>query len=113
MAAGHFLLRLAVDVRHVWVLRALILSTALFGTVYFFMFLSKCQPPSVFWAEPPHAPDQCWSNIIVLSLTYAASAVNCSADWCFSLMPVLVVRTLHMPCGTKILVACLLSFATM
>ncbi|KAK8119674.1 uncharacterized protein PG998_004300 [Apiospora kogelbergensis] len=111
LAAGQFLLRLAVDARHVWALRALMLSTALFGTAYFVMVLFQCQPPSVFWTASPRAPGRCWGDTVVLALTYAASAVNCLADWCFGLMPVLVVRTLHMPRGTKVLVACLMSFA--
>ena len=113
LAAGQFLLRLAVDARHVWALRALMLSTALFGTAYFVMVLFQCQPPSVFWTASPRAPGRCWGDTVVLALTYAASAVNCLADWCFGLMPVLVVRTLHMPRGTKVLVACLMSFAAM
>ncbi|KAK8867302.1 hypothetical protein PGQ11_005880 [Apiospora arundinis] len=111
ISAGHFLLRLAVDARHVWVLRALMLSTAAFGTAYFFMVLFQCEPPSVFWESSPRSPGQCWSDGVVLALTYAASAVNCLADWSFGLMPILVVRTLHMPRGTKVLVGCLMSFA--
>ncbi|KAK7955623.1 uncharacterized protein PG986_004845 [Apiospora aurea] len=115
-AAGQFLLRLAVDARHVWALRALMLSTALFGTAYFFLVLFQCGAPAprgVFWEESPRAApgDRCWSDLVVLALTYAVSAVNCLADWCFGLMPVLVVRTLNMPRGTRVLVACLTSFA--
>ncbi|KAK8052591.1 hypothetical protein PG993_003976 [Apiospora rasikravindrae] len=111
VAAGQFLLRLAVDARHVWALRALMLSTALFGTAYFFMVLFQCEAPRVFWEESPRVSGKCWSDLVVLALTYAASAVNCLVDWCFGLMPVLVVRTLNMPRGTKALVACLTSFA--
>lgn len=100
--------------RHIWLLRGLILATALLGGGYFFMVLFQCGPtPSIFWEDTPRtAPgDKCWSDKVVLGLTYAASAVNCLADWAFGLMPVLVVRTLNMPRGARILVACLMSFA--
>ncbi|KAK8081205.1 hypothetical protein PG997_009023 [Apiospora hydei] len=92
LAAGQFLLRLAVDARHVWALRALMLSTALFGTAYFFLVLFQCGAPAarrLLGGVPRAAPgDRCWSDLVVLALTYAASAVNCLADWCFGLMPV-------------------------
>lgn len=114
IATGHFLLRLAADARHIWLVRGLMVSTALLGGGYFFMVLFQCQPsPSVFWDENPRAApgDKCWDDGVVLGLTYAASAMNCLADWTFGLMPVLVVRTLNMPRGARILVACLMSFA--
>ncbi|KAK7957671.1 hypothetical protein PG988_012519 [Apiospora saccharicola] len=120
IATGHFLLRLAADARHIWLLRGLMLSTALLGSVYFFMVLFQCgaSTPQVFWEESPRGASgpeegrhQCWSDGVVLGLTYAASATNCLADWAFGLMPVLVVTTLNMPRGARILVASLTSFA--
>ncbi|KAK7926482.1 hypothetical protein PG985_003480 [Apiospora marii] len=114
IATGWFLLRLAADARHLWLLRGLMVSTALLGGGYFFMVLFQCRPsPRVFWEESPRAApgERCWGDGVVLGLTYAASAVNCLADWAFGLMPVLVVRTLNMPRGARILVACLMSFA--
>ncbi|KAK8129080.1 hypothetical protein PG984_010188, partial [Apiospora sp. TS-2023a] len=115
IATGHFLLRLAADARHIWLLRGLMLSTALLGGAHFFMVLFQCgvQAPETFWEESPRADPghKCWSDGVVLGLTYAASATNCLADWAFGLMPVLVVRTLNMPRGARILVAGLMSFA--
>lgn len=111
ISVSFFLLRIAVNIKHIWVLRILLVSTAIFGFSYFFMVVFQCSPVSSFWEENPRAKGHCIPEDAVMSMTYTASCLNCVADWIFGILPAFIVWSLTMSLKNKILVAAILSFA--
>lgn len=106
-----FLLRIAVDRPHVWMLRMMALWICVCGTAYLFMAIFQCQPPYIWWTESPRAPGKCWDDKVVLGMDILASIFNCTADWALVILPIFVLKSLQMERRTKIMVGCLLSFA--
>ncbi|ETS75840.1 hypothetical protein PFICI_12784 [Pestalotiopsis fici W106-1] len=111
IAVGLFLMRVAVVTLHIWILRIIMFGVCTCGTGYFFMAIFQCHPPSTWWTDSPRAPDKCWEDRIVLGMDLAASIINCGGDWVLGVLPIFMVKSLNMRRRTKILVACLLSFA--
>lgn len=104
-------MRVAVVTLHIWILRIIMVGVCICGTGYFFMAIFQCHPPSAWWTDSPRAPDKCWEDRIVLGMDLAASIINCGGDWVLGILPIFMVKSLNMRRRTKILVACLLSFA--
>jgi hypothetical protein len=113
LSVGFFLLRVAINPVHIWILRVLMVGTVAFGTTYLFMVSFQCVPIRSYWDISPRAKGKCWNDQIVLGLTYVASIINCAADWVIGILPIFIVWSLRMPPKTKILVACILGFAAM
>lgn len=111
ISVGYFLLRVAIRRTHIWILRILMISTVLFGTAYFFMVMFQCTPIPTFWEESPRTPGKCFSNRVVLVMTYTASIINCLADWAFGILPLFIVWSLSLPKRTRLLAFAILSFA--
>ena len=111
ISVGFFLLRVAVDLKHIWILRISMFLTIVFGLAYFFMVVFQCSPVSAFWEINPRAPDNCLPEGPIIVMTYTASCLNCIADWVFGILPGFIVWSLKMPRKTKILVIAILSFA--
>ncbi|KAK3061972.1 hypothetical protein LTS18_005080, partial [Coniosporium uncinatum] len=89
----------------------IILGTAIFGGGYFLLALLQCNPISTFWTMvlPNPPPGSCVDGDIIVAATYAASAINALADWCFGILPIFIVRSLQMEYRQKILVAVILA----
>ncbi|TIC93751.1 hypothetical protein CH35J_009089 [Colletotrichum higginsianum] len=111
ISVGCFLLRVSIRRTHVWILRFLMLATVLFGSTYFFMVMFQCQPVSTFWEESPRVEGKCFSNRVVIIMTYTASICNCLADWGFGILPLFIVWSLSLPKRTRLLAFGILSFA--
>ncbi|KAH8911740.1 hypothetical protein BR93DRAFT_12679 [Coniochaeta sp. PMI_546] len=111
ISVGFFLLRIAVNPKHIWTLRILLVSTAVFGLAYFFMVVFQCSPVSSFWEQNPRAEGHCIPEKALMTMTYTASCLNCVADWTFGILPAFIVWSLTMSLKNKILVAAILSFA--
>ncbi|KAJ9641034.1 hypothetical protein H2199_005702 [Coniosporium tulheliwenetii] len=109
-AVGVFLLRVAAKKTHILILRAMMIASAFFGTLYFLVVLLQCRPISTFWDDSPGA-DKCIPSRIIIGLTYTAGCLNAIADWTFGILPIFIVRDLPMSKKAKILVAGLLAFA--
>jgi hypothetical protein len=111
-SVGFFLLRIAVDMRHIWILRILIAASGTFGVAYLFVMVFQCSPVNVFWRENPRA-EGCLPANYIMVMTYTASVLNCVADWMFGVLPAFIVWGLAMSTRNKILVGAILSFAAM
>ncbi|GKT89367.1 integral membrane protein [Colletotrichum tofieldiae] len=105
ISVGYFLLRVSVRRTHIWILRVLMLGTVLFGSTYFFMTHTD------FLEQSPRAEGKCFSNRVVLIMTYTASIINCLADWAFGILPLFIVWSLSLPKRTRFLAFGILSFA--
>ncbi|GJC83155.1 hypothetical protein ColLi_05993 [Colletotrichum liriopes] len=111
ISVGYFLLRVSVRRTHIWILRVLMLGTVLFGSTYFFMVMFQCRPIPTFWEQSPRVEGKCFSNRVVLIMTYTASIINCLADWAFGILPLFIVWSLSLPKRTRFLAFGILSFA--
>lgn len=112
-SVGVFLLRIAIDVKHIWILRIFLVATAVFGTSYLFLVVFQCAPVASFWEIGPRAEGHCLPIEYIMIFTYTASCLNCIADWTFGILPAFIVWGLVMSLKNKILVGILLSFAAM
>ena len=113
VSIGIFLIRIAVNQRHLVVLHALTWGTLVFGIPYGILMIVQCRPIDTFWNASPRAAGKCWDYKLMETLTQVASALNCFADWVFGIIPFLIVRSLNMARPTKALVVWLLCFAAM
>ncbi|KAK1974912.1 integral membrane protein [Colletotrichum cereale] len=111
ISVGYFLLRVSICRSHIWILRLLMLGTVLFGTTYFFMVMFQCTPIPTYWEQSPRVEGKCFSNRVVLIMTYTASIINCLADWAFGILPLFILWSLSLPKRTRILAFAILSFA--
>jgi hypothetical protein len=93
----------------------MMIFSGLFGSIYLFLAIFQCTPIKAWWIRK-HSPlsrdyGNCFSNDIVVGVTFASSALNSIADWTFGLLPFFIVKDLHMPKRSKKLVAGILAFA--
>lgn len=84
--------------------------TIVFGTSFFFVVLTQCNPIRGFWTLDPHDA-KCMNVSALNALTYTISSLNVIADWVFGLLPFWIVKDLKMSVRQKRLVAALLAFA--
>ncbi|OHE98128.1 hypothetical protein CORC01_06496 [Colletotrichum orchidophilum] len=111
ISVGYFLIRVSIRRSHIWILRILMLGTVLFGSTYFFMVMLQCRPIPTFWEESPRTQGKCFSNRVVVIMTFTASIINCLADWAFGILPLFIVWSLSLPKRTRLLAFGILSFA--
>ncbi|KAL0777329.1 hypothetical protein CaCOL14_006847 [Colletotrichum acutatum] len=111
ISVGYFLLRVALDRPHIWIIRALMVGTVVFGTTYLFMVAFQCRPVPTYWEEGPRTPEKCWPSRVIYIMTIAATVINTSADFIFGALPWFIVRSMNLPIGTKIVVVCILGLA--
>ncbi|TDZ28831.1 hypothetical protein C8035_v003878 [Colletotrichum spinosum] len=111
ISVGYFLLRVAIDRIHIWIIWLLMAGTVVFGTTYLLMIAFQCRPISTYWNESPRAPDKCWSRQVIYVMTIAATVINTGADFVFGTLPWFIVRSMNMPTGTKIVVVGILGLA--
>ncbi|KAK0377326.1 hypothetical protein CLIM01_05321 [Colletotrichum limetticola] len=111
ISVGYFLIRVSIRRSHIWILRILMIGTVLFGSTYFFMVMFQCRPIQTFWEESPRTEGKCFSNRVVVIMTFTASIINCLADWAFGILPLFIVWSLSLPKRTRLLAFGILSFA--
>ncbi|KAK1461109.1 hypothetical protein CMEL01_14745 [Colletotrichum melonis] len=111
ISVGYFLLRVALDRPHIWIIRALMVGTIVFGTTYLFMVAFQCRPVPTYWEDGPRTPEKCWPSRVIYIMTIAATVINTSADFVFGALPWFIVRSMNLPIGTKIVVVCILGLA--
>ncbi|PTB39269.1 uncharacterized protein TrAFT101_007944 [Trichoderma asperellum] len=111
VSVGFFLLRLSVDMKHIWILRLSMASTAIFGAAFFFVGVFQCNPISTYWEIYPGFEGRCIPERTIVIMNYVASCLNCIADWTFGILPGFIVWSLNMPMKSRILVIGLLGFA--
>ncbi|KAF6807254.1 integral membrane protein [Colletotrichum sojae] len=111
ISVGYFLLRVAIDRPHVWIIWILMAGTVVFGTTYLIMVMIQCRPIATYWEQGPRTPDKCWPKQVIYIMTIAATVINTSADFVFGTLPWFIVRSMNLPIGTKIVVVCILGLA--
>lgn len=108
ISVGFFLLRIARNKIHIWIIRVTMLLCGLFGTAITFVFIFQCHPVSDWWSLD-HS--RCLPQTTIAGLTYGFSALNIVADWTMSIVPAFMVAGLQMSKRQRILVGGLLCFA--
>ncbi|KAE8376022.1 hypothetical protein BDV26DRAFT_294537 [Aspergillus bertholletiae] len=111
-AVGIFLLRFCVERYHRWIIYAvLILLTGL--TIFIVIFiLIQCQPPSWFWNQVTNARGSCDGNNFIKA-AYVHSAITAFSDATLGLLPILIVRSLHLPFYVRVHVALILALGSL
>ncbi|KAL0932209.1 uncharacterized protein CTRU02_213162 [Colletotrichum truncatum] len=111
ISVGFFLLRVAIDRPHIWIIRILMLGTIFFGATYLLMVALQCRPVNTYWDQGPRTPGKCWPRQVIYVMTITATVINTSADFTFGTLPWFIVRSMNLPLGTKIVVVCILGLA--
>ncbi|KAL7946742.1 hypothetical protein V8C42DRAFT_364050 [Trichoderma barbatum] len=109
VSVGFFLLRVSIDIKHIWILRLSTASTLIFGTAFFFVGVFQCNPISAYWELYPGVEGYCIPERTIIIMNYVASCLNCIADWTFGILPAFIVWSLRMPLKTRVLVIALLT----
>lgn len=110
VSIGLFLLRVATNRIHIWIVRLVMISAAVFGFAFLFVLVFQCWPISDWWSLDINEK-HCIKPDIVVGLTYAVSGLNVIADWTLGILPAFMVKDLQMSVRQKRLVAIILSFA--
>lgn len=90
--------------------------TVLAGLVFLFVMLLQCKPLTYFWtrtAQDPAIEGHCISIDIIITMTYVYSAFAALCDFTVGILPIFLVKNLHMKRETKIAVVGILSMACM
>lgn len=113
ISIGLFLMRITVSRPHIWIIRSIMIASAVVGVVYCFIVLFQCQPTSYWWDLTPGAKGKCLNPSLEANTLYVVSALNSLADWVFGILPFFVVKDLQMKTSLKVVVATILGFAAM
>ncbi|KAE8353480.1 hypothetical protein BDV28DRAFT_148060 [Aspergillus coremiiformis] len=111
-SVGLFLLRFCVERYHKWIIYAIFaLLTCL--TVFIFIFvLLQCRPPSWFWNQAISKRGSC-DGLGLIKAAYVHSAITALSDATLGILPIFIVRSLHLPCYIKAYVAVILALGSM
>ncbi|KAK4162529.1 hypothetical protein QBC43DRAFT_336318 [Cladorrhinum sp. PSN259] len=105
-----FLLRIATDKAHRWIIYACLDVTWVLSVVYFFLVLFQCSPPSYFYNQvlDPSGGNCLYKNIIPRA-TIAHSIICAVVDFILAFLPVAILWNVRLNKRTKVVVATLLS----
>ncbi|KAJ5972513.1 uncharacterized protein N7479_002431 [Penicillium vulpinum] len=109
-----FLMRITIRPLHIWLLYIVMALTVIAGLVFMFLMLLQCSPLEYFWtrlAQDPKIIGKCIDMTIIVNMTYVYSAFAALCDFTVGLLPIFLVRNLHMRRQTKIAVMGILSMA--
>ncbi|KAH9809513.1 integral membrane protein [Teratosphaeria destructans] len=110
VSIGLFLLRVATKPVHLWLIRVIMVFSAVFGGAFLFVVIFQCWPISDWWSLNP-ADKHCINPTVIIGLTYGVSALNVVADWTIGILPIFIVKDLQMSLRQRRLVSVILSFA--
>ena len=95
-------------------------ATVFAGLVFMFLMLFQCKPLSFFWTRMANHPvvniegeGSCINMEIIVIMTYIYSAFAAFCDFTVGILPIFVVRKLHMKRQTKMAVVGILGMACM
>lgn len=111
-----FLMRITIRPLHIWILYTVMAFTVMAGLVFMFLMLLQCRPLEYFWTKLAHDPTiigKCMDMKIIVIMTYIYSAFAALCDFTVGILPIFLVRKLHMKRQTKIAVMGILGMACM
>ncbi|KAL2808339.1 hypothetical protein BJX63DRAFT_439486 [Aspergillus granulosus] len=109
-----FLMRITVKRLHIWILYVVMALTVITGLIFMFIMLLQCKPLEYFWTQTaldPTIEGSCMSIEIVITMTYVYSAFAALCDFTVGILPIFIVRKLHMRRQTKLAVVGILGMA--
>ncbi|OJJ74413.1 hypothetical protein ASPBRDRAFT_27442 [Aspergillus brasiliensis CBS 101740] len=109
-----FLMRITVRRLHIWILWTVMVLTVVAGMVFMFIMLLQCKPLAYFWTRKAFNPEikgHCMDIQIVIAMTYVYSGFAALCDFTVGILPIFLVRKLHMKQKTKWAVVGILSMA--
>lgn len=111
-----FLMRITIRPLHIWILYTVMALTVIAGLIFMFLMLLQCRPLEYFWTKLAYDPNiigTCMDMKIIVIMTYIYSVVAALCDFTVGILPIFLVRKLHMKRQTKIAVMGILSMACM
>lgn len=108
-----FLLRIATQKLHRWILLINIGAITIISLAFFFVMIFQCDPPSFFWRRVLGEEGKCMSIEIVPDATIAHSVISAVSDWVVGLLPVAILWKVKINLRTKITIAFMLSMGIM
>ena len=114
LAIGTFLLRITIRPGHRLFIHILNVLNVTYSLFFLFILAFQCSPPAFFWDRYLH-PDagSCMKSSITTAVIWGQSGVVIFVDWSFGLLPIFIVRDLHMNKRKKILLGAVLSLGAM
>ncbi|KAJ5506109.1 hypothetical protein N7453_005066 [Penicillium expansum] len=109
-----FLMRITIKPIHIWILYTVMALTVIAGLVFMFLMLLQCRPLEYFWTKLAYDPNiigTCMDMKIIVIMTYIYSGFAALCDFTVGLLPIFLVRKLHMKRQTKIAVMGILGMA--
>lgn len=113
-------MRICIKRVHLWSLYSVMAATVFAGLVFMFLMLFQCKPLAFFWTRMANHPvvnvpgeGSCINMEIIVIMTYIYSVFAAICDFTVGILPIFVVRKLHMKRQTKIAVVGILSMACM
>lgn len=113
IAVGFFLLRITIVPMHIWIIRFIMVVSAILGLAYTTLVIFQCKPISYWWDLDPNHTGTCLSSTMVTNFTYLVSALNSVADWTFGILPIFIVKDLQMKRRVKVVVVSVIALAAM
>jgi hypothetical protein len=102
-----FLLRLAIERRYVWTLRASMIVVTIWSTALFFWDIFQCNPVQAQW-DYTIPGERCVSSQQIVAAAYALSAMTIISDWLYALLPIPMIWNVKMTKQAKATVIVLL-----
>lgn len=111
-------MRICIKRVHILTLYSVMGLTVLAGLVFLFLMLFQCRPLSFFWTRMANHPvvnidgeGSCIDMEIIVAMTYVYSIFAAMCDFTVGILPIFLVRKLHMKHQTKMVVIGILSMA--
>lgn len=114
VAVGAFLLRVASQKIHRWIIYGLIIINVVFNLYYIFSSIFQCTPVHYFWTRFSD-PDggSCVNPRMTADSTFAQSAISILTDWTYGILPIFIVWDLQMGSQKRVGVALVLGLGAM
>jgi len=106
-----FLLRIAINPIHKFIIHITLAIVLAFSTFYLFLVTFQCAPVSFFWNQARFGAVKgtCINDRIVPNASIAHSVVSFLADWILGLLPIAVLWDVRMNVQTKVSIIIILS----
>lgn len=108
-----FLLRVAAQKLHRWILIGNIAIISIISVAFFFVMVLQCSPPSFFWKQVLGAEGRCIDPNIVPDATIAHSVISAISDWIVGVLPIAILWGVKINRRTKVTIAFMLSLGIM